>query len=135
MEAISRLIRTKIRDACLARPLAIDDAGSGRVHHPGADGLRRRLRPRSHRHRPRRRAGASARSARRATDGRDAGRDQLGTDLSRCAPYNESRDFWRYVPADQAPECEGRSKVLFEGAAIPRDNSLVTLECLSRVDT
>jgi hypothetical protein len=59
--------------------------------------------------------------------------DELGTDLSPCARFNDSGDYWRYLPGDQATDCPATGKVEFVGEAVPLPGSTVSLECLSRV--
>ena len=133
MEAITSLIQSKVLGACLARPLDINENGqvkciiqeettnadaceAGRIDLDLVNGHR-------------------VCQICQEGDG-ESGRlvDELGTDLSPCAPFNGSGDFWRYVPGEDVPtECPATGKVEFLGAAVPGPGSTVSLECLSRV--
>jgi hypothetical protein len=133
MQAITNLIQSKVLGACLARPLDISDSGqvkciiqeelttaddcdAGRID-LGLQGGKRIC------------------QICQEGDG-ESGRlvDELGTDLSPCARYNQSGDFWRYLPGDQTDnECPATGKVEFAGEAVPLPGSTVSLECLSRV--
>jgi len=133
MQAIADLIAEKIDEACLARPLDVSETGQVQCIiqeqmatadpcGPGRIDLQL--------------DGEGHRICQICQEGDGLpGRlvDELNTDLEPCAPFNESGDFWRYVPAEAAPDCEGRPKIEFRGGSIPGPGSTASLECLSQI--
>jgi hypothetical protein len=131
--AITRLIASKVRGACLARPLVgpngvpladgehadcivretLTDNGScgPGAFEVGTDG------------------GKTVCQVCQAGDGTDPYTvDSLGNNLTPCAG---SSAYWQYTTTDE--NCSGAGKVEFNEAAEPPDGAIIDLECLSEV--
>jgi hypothetical protein len=123
MEAITSLIQSKVLGACLARRLEIvgdqvncviretlvDDREclAGRIDRGVVDGRR---------------------ECRLCQRGDGVVADELWpADLSQCAAFNESGDYWEHIPASS--DCPATGMVQFVGMAVPLPGSHVRLDC------
>jgi hypothetical protein len=129
MEAITKLISTRVEQACVARPLVAngdgqvacivqeqlattEPCGPGRIDKGVLNGKR-------------------LCQICQQGDGVTRMEDELGTRLDDCGPTNGTGDFWRYdpTPAEGCPD----GRVAFEGATVPGEGSTAYLECLSAI--
>jgi hypothetical protein len=136
LEAITRLVESKVFGECLARPLDV---------HPIRDQVQCILREET--------ASAGAclpgridlglAGSRRlcqicqegdGLEGRET--DDGGTDVRSCGPFNAQGHFWRYLSgAETGGQCPDTGKVEFVGDATPLRGATVTLKCRPHVVT